>query len=285
MSHARRLLARALDASVVDFRCHAGVHGVGAEEPSATHQIVLVRRGVFRCFAGGDSVVADAHHVLFFNAGEGYRYAHPLPGGDDCTVIEVPALLARELVAVRDPRRADASSAPFPFGHYLGTRNVLRLHYELLAQLRRPGCELALEDLLAQLALAAVAAAYPRGAREAAAPPSPRVRRRHRELCEQVQLILNERLEAPPSLADLARTLGGSPFHLSRIFASTVGVSLRGYLGGLRTRVAAARLADGAADLTDLALDLGFGDHSHFTHAFHAAWGEPPSAFRARYRH
>lgn len=61
-----------------------------------------------------------------------------------------------------------------------------------------------------------------------------------------------------------------------------VGVSLRRYVQLLRARVAADRLAQGARDLTGLALDLGFSDHSHFTNTFRGEWGTPPSSFRTR---
>ena len=44
--------------------------------------------------------------------------------------------------------------------------------------------------------------------------------------------------------------------------------------------MAAHRLAAGAPDLTSLALDLGYADHSHFTNAFRQEWGVPPSRFR-----
>jgi AraC-like DNA-binding protein len=44
--------------------------------------------------------------------------------------------------------------------------------------------------------------------------------------------------------------------------------------------VAAHRLATGARDLTGLAFELGYADHSHFTNAFRQEWGVPPSRFR-----
>jgi AraC-like DNA-binding protein len=49
-----------------------------------------------------------------------------------------------------------------------------------------------------------------------------------------------------------------------------------------RLRVAAAleRLAGGAADLTDLALDLGYSSHSHFTASFRSEVGTTPSRAR-----
>jgi len=59
-----------------------------------------------------------------------------------------------------------------------------------------------------------------------------------------------------------------------------VGVPIRRYVTRVRARVAAERLAQGAGDLTALALDLGPADHSHFTNAFRQERGEPPSRFR-----
>jgi AraC-like DNA-binding protein len=43
-------------------------------------------------------------------------------------------------------------------------------------------------------------------------------------------------------------------------------------------------VAEGARDLTELALDLGYADHSHFTN-FRHDWGLPPSRFRALVGH
>jgi AraC family transcriptional regulator len=274
----RHLLLRSLGVSVLDFRCRAHAGPPGPEEPNETHGIVFVRKGVFRRTVGGQTLVADANHVLFFNAGEPYRYDHPLPGGDECTILVVDAYRALDLVAHHAPRDAERPERPFRHGHGLSSPRAVRLQYELLG-LARNASPLALEDAVVELADEAVGAAY----RIAAAP-----RRRpsgsapaHRDLVEAAKVAVNGRIESPPSLSELARTLGCSPFHLSRTFHRTAGLSLRSYLGRLRTRLAADRLAAGARDLTDLALHLGYADHSHFTNAFRREWGLPPSAFRA----
>ena len=44
------------------------------------------------------------------------------------------------------------------------------------------------------------------------------------------------------------------------------------------------RIADPALPLTELALDLGFASHSHFTDTFRRTFGRPPSAVRAAVR-
>ena len=109
-------------------------------------------------------------------------------------------------------------------------------------------------------------------------------RKTRRDRVEAVTLELNERLEDPPRLAELAALCGCSPFHLSRVFRVVMGVGLREYSRRLRARAAAERLARGASDLTRLGLALGYSDHSHFTNSFRREWGLPPSRFRARLR-
>ena len=128
--------------------------------------------------------------MLFYNAGgESYRYAHPLPGGDDSTVIDIPEELARELVAGADPRGVRRRSPPrSAFGHQVGSRAVLHLHYELLARLRQASSGLAAEDVLAQLATTAIAHAYSqRGLGTVSPRTSSRVLRSRRELCEEIR--------------------------------------------------------------------------------------------------
>ena len=275
----RRTLLSGLGVTVTEFRCAARVEPLGPEEPNPTHGIVLVRKGVFRRQAKDETVVADANQVLFFNAGEPYRYAHPVPGGDECTVLALDAHRAWELVERHAPRDAERPEMPFRIGGALASTIAARRHYEMLALLRRHGARLAVEDAVAALCDEAVAAAYRMrgvvGARE-----SPAARRRRRELVEAAKVVVNGRLESLPSLGQLARTLACSPFHLSRVFHLTAGLSLRAYALRLRARRAAERLSSGARDLTRLALELGYADHSHFTNAFRREWGVTPSRFR-----
>jgi AraC family transcriptional regulator len=277
----RDVLLESLGVSLQDFRCRAHVEPLGPEETHPTHGIVLVRKGVFGRAQNGQTLVADANHVLFFNAGEPYRYSHPLSGGDDCTVIAVDTHRAQELVAHHAPRHAGREERPFALSHGLSSPQAARLHYELLGLVRRDAPRLVLEDAVAELADEAVGATYrPREARSDGGASATAAGRRARDLVEAVKVAVNERCESPPSLTELARAHGCSPFHLSRTFRRAVGVSLRRYAGRLRTRLAAVRLAAGARDLTALALDLGYADHSHFTNAFRQEWGLPPSRFR-----
>jgi AraC-like DNA-binding protein len=195
--------------------------------------------------------------------------------------METPAAL--ELVARYSPRDAQDPTTPFPLGHGLATARLARLHYELLAVVRGAVTSLAAEDALSDFADAAVRTAYMSHSIAVPAPASGVVRR-HRDLVEATKVLLNQQVDCVPSLRALARHVGCSPFHLSRVFHDREGVTLRHYVGRLRAHLAADALARGTPDLTDLALRLGYTDHSHFTNAFRREWGCPPSRFRERYR-
>lgn len=99
------------------------------------------------------------------------------------------------------------------------------------------------------------------------------------------ELLIDQNLQDPPALADVAHALGTSPFHLSRIFHRESGLPMRRYLDRSRLRAALERLAGGEKDLTGLALDLGYADHSHFSNAFRREFGMSPSWFRRRAGH
>src|SRR5207245_11011107 len=77
-------------------------------------------------------------------------------------------------------------------------------------------------------------------------------------------------------LEAVASAAGLSPFHFLRIFASVLGVTPHQYLVRCRLRRAASLLAGDARSITDVALDVGFGDVSNFVRTFHRAAGVSP---------
>lgn len=104
--------------------------------------------------------------------------------------------------------------------------------------------------------------------------------RRQRRLVTRARIRLSERPGEPLSLAQLADELGCSRFHLCRVFRAATGETLHAYRTRCRLRMALDRLVGDYRSLTDLALELGFSSHSHFTAAFRRAYGAPPSRLR-----
>ena len=89
-----------------------------------------------------------------------------------------------------------------------------------------------------------------------------------------------ERSHEPIDLERVAGEAGVSPFHFLRVFADVLGVTPHQYLVRSRLRHAARLLADDGRAITDVALDVGFGDISNFACTFRRAAGVSPRDFR-----
>jgi AraC-like DNA-binding protein len=81
-------------------------------------------------------------------------------------------------------------------------------------------------------------------------------------------------------LVEIARTIGCSPYHLSRVFHEITGLTIPQYRKRLRIHDALRRLNDGEYDLAAIAVASGFADHSHMTRSIVAQYGDPPSRLR-----
>lgn len=84
----------------------------------------------------------------------------------------------------------------------------------------------------------------------------------------------------PWSVAALAREIGMSPEHFSRLFRRYEGRTPRRFI--VRTRIDAARslLSGSAHPVARIAEILGYGDVYHFSRQFHAETGVTPSVYR-----
>jgi AraC-like DNA-binding protein len=100
------------------------------------------------------------------------------------------------------------------------------------------------------------------------------------DLVEETKAVLARSFRQPLSLQEIADRLGFSVFHLCRLFRRGTGTTLHHYRNELRLRTALDEVADPRTDLSSLGLDLGYSSHSHFTAAFHRAFGTTPSALR-----
>jgi AraC-like DNA-binding protein len=99
------------------------------------------------------------------------------------------------------------------------------------------------------------------------------------KLVDLAKLVVSSDLGRRWTLAEIAAHIGISPVYLTHVFQQVEGVPLYRYQLRLRLARALDLLKD-YANVTDLAFDLGFSSHSHFSAAFKQAYGQTPSAFR-----
>src|SRR6202008_179850 len=87
---------------------------------------------------------------------------------------------------------------------------------------------------------------------------------------------LRAHLSEPLRIADLAAHCGFGMRRFHQLFIEAFGETPHRYLQRLRLDTALTLLADPRASLTDIALEVGFGDQSAFTHAFTRRFGLAP---------
>jgi AraC family transcriptional regulator len=255
--------------TIRDTLCRGSCSHQSAEECTATTQLVFPYRGVYVRHVGHNQVVAEANQVLFFNAAEGYRISHPVPGGDGSLTLVISEAQLHEIT----PPSSLEDGATLAF-----RQHRLRIDARaqaLVALLRHSLREKIAEPLEAEsLALTLVQRALgPRTTHTAGASAG------RQRLVDRVKLVLASDLTRRWTLAEIAAEVRGSPVYLTQVFQQVEGLPLYRYQ--LRLRLARALdLLGQYDDLTALGLDLGFSSHSHFSAAFRQAYGRSPSEFR-----
>jgi len=255
--------------SVRDVYCQGSCRHLSEEEWCTATHLVFPYRGVYVRHLGDDQAVAEANQVLFFNAAEGYRVSHPVPGGDASLTLDISEPLLREMAPATFLR--DGVALAFK-------QQRLRIDARtqaLVATLRHSLRERIAEPLEAEgLALTLVRRALgPRTTHVAGATIG------RRRLVDRAKLVVASDLARRWTLAEIASQVRCSPVYLTQVFQQVEGLPLYRYQLRLRLARALDLLAQ-YDDLTTLGLDLGFSSHSHFSAAFREAYGRSPSEFR-----
>jgi AraC family transcriptional regulator len=84
------------------------------------------------------------------------------------------------------------------------------------------------------------------------------------------------------SLDEIAAACHVSQFHLTRLFAATLGISLMRYARSRRLTIAAKQLICGADDILQVAQAAGYGSHEAFTRAFREQFQHTPEQVRTQ---
>jgi AraC family transcriptional regulator len=263
------LLLKSSTVCVRDVYCPGTCSGQSVEEYATATELVFPYRGTYVRHLGQNQAVAEANQVLFFNAAEGYRVSHPVPGGDASLSLAISPDFLLEVVPAG---LLNNQSAPAFWRQQLRIDARTQALVALLRHSLRQGIA---EPLEAEgLALTLVQRALgPRTTHPAGASVG------QQRLVDRVKLVISSNLARRWTLAEIAAEVRGSPVYLTQVFRQVEGMPLYRYQ--LRLRLARALdLLDRYDDLTALSLELGFSSHSHFSSAFRNAYGRTPSEFK-----
>ncbi|MFF3318867.1 helix-turn-helix domain-containing protein [Streptomyces sp. NPDC003035] len=239
--------------------------GPGYEE---RHTVVLTRSGGYLRRIAGEEFFVDPTGGYLTRPGDEHHVAHSVGPGDRSTEI----LIGEQLFADRFDGR--------PSDRRLSVTGTTDLHHRALLAAARRGAdpfELA-ERLHRLLDLVATSAGHWR-TDTTARPSTARV---HGDLVRDTCAALATGIPALRlSLEELARVVGVSPHHLSRVFRSVTGATLTRYRNELRVRGVLHAIEEGEGSLRTLSYAYGFADQAHLTRTCRSHTGQVPSAVRS----
>jgi AraC-like DNA-binding protein len=204
------------------------------------------------------ALVATPNHAVLYPPRLRFHRRDLTSEGDHCLFVVLGPGMCEQLGLRADPP-ADPALTP-----------TVWLAQRLLATyLRGPGHDAGLGELLARDVVEAALRPAPTAASRAGGGAVERTK----ELmaCSTGRLVPLERV---------AREAHYSRFHLLRAFHARTGYTLHQYHLHLRLRRSLEPLLAGTP-VAEIALELGFQGHSHFTARFRRAFGETPSTVRA----
>ncbi|MEO7674016.1 MAG: AraC family transcriptional regulator [Pyrinomonadaceae bacterium] len=267
---------------VRDYICRDTSCRKSAEEHSDVNSLTLVRHGAFSKHFGKVLATADVNQAMFFSKDSVYQVSHPVDHGDRGTSFTIGPAILNDIVRELDPGIDEHPETPFPFLTGPCEPGVFWRHRDFVRRLESAE---PLEPLWAdvtglQLVADVLEDAFERHGitrtRRAATTAD------HAERTEAAKTYLAANMAEGVTLDDVSAVVHASPFNFARIFQQQTGLPVHRYLTLLRLRASLELIAEPNADLTSVALDLGFSSHSHFTDVFRREFGETPSDFRKK---
>jgi len=273
------LIYRGDHVAVGAFRCPPEHPLFEDSGPIRDHCFVFPRTAVEIQHANLRPFQGDPTVITLYNPGQRYRRRVTSPEGDHCDYYAVSPQVTDEALRLYDPGAMDsvggfrATVVSSPASRYLQQREFFR-------RLLTEGVNDALMVEESVLTLLGDVLAY---GNETRAGKASEGSSRTTRLIEDARRLLATAFDRPLRLSVVARQLSCSPFHLCRVFRQGTGLTLHRYREQIRLR-RALHLIERRMDLTNVALDLGYSSHSHFTAAFRRTFGTTPKLVRALLR-
>ena len=234
----------------------AARHELPPSGVTTSRKLVVTYSGAFEFQVGRSVSWVDPSRLLFAQPNQEFVDHHVVPGVGHRSVILTPN---EDVLDELSPRISQL------FAERL---RACPLRVQMLAQmLMREDDALAAEELGLAILVAGLGEAR-------------RVSIHDPQCVREAKAVLHESNEPRVTLSEVAAKVGVTAIHLTQAFKRSEGIPLYRYQTQLRLGRALAELPE-REDITDLALELGYSSHSHFTAAFRSALGVTPSDYRS----
>lgn len=255
---------------VMDFRCSASPAERPFTEVHQGYSVSYVRKGSFGYRTRGESYELVAGSVLVGHPGDEFMCTHDHHVcGDECLSFHFSPRFVELVGGDRHHWRA-RGLPPLPELMVLG---------ELAQAVAGGHSDAGLDEVGLEFASRFIDVAT--GRKLAPQTASERDRRRAVEAAMWIAAHSQEDID----LDRVADEVALSPFHFLRVFSRVLGVTPHQYLVRSRLRHSARLLIESEQAVTDVALEVGYGDLSNFVRSFHRAAGMSPGTFRQSARH
>ncbi|MEM7332945.1 MAG: AraC family transcriptional regulator [Chloroflexota bacterium] len=260
------------------FNCHCSHNMFGGVHCFPGHHLIVFPRTTVKLtMQGKGAILGSLNSVIFYNHNTIYKRQQINDEWDLCDYFQFSHALLFEILSIYDPKALNRISKPFPFTHtYLTRLNYLRQRQLIQAIFKTSKSNKLQIDETAIFLLESLLhdSFTARGIKPIA---KKKTSKAHRQIAFDVQALLATRFDEQLSLKQIADELFVSPYHLSRVFRQQTGWTIHHFLEQIRLRHAYERLGDYKNNLIQLALEVGYSTHSHFSNAFHRNFGFAPS--------
>jgi AraC-like DNA-binding protein len=260
-----------------EYRCPVGHPQFAGGGPQRCPFIAFPRSSVRITRFGGRPIVYTPNTVSLHNIGDMYSREAVSADGERCDWIAVSPELLRDVAephgldALDERRLFGAAIVPSSPQLYAAQRAMFR---ELHADPHLP--LLAVEEHAIAILDAVCGAVSEAAGRRA---PKRRFAGRAPAIVDATQKLLAVEYRAALGVEEISARVHCSPGYLSRLFRRSTGFTLHEYQQQLRLRASLELLLDSRHGLSELAMQLGFANHSHFSSMFRREFGMTPTQF------
>lgn len=262
---------------VTRWWCRVPFEGRTEEHVRSHHSMIIVRQGSYLLESARGRGLIDSTSVGLYNPGEPFTGSHPNGCGDDGWAVLLTPDLVRPLLRRHRPWLADSAAPAFPSPAGCLSASTRLRHRLLMTRIEQGEDALSIGEAVQGLLAEMACSLFEPSRRPVAADPEDA---EPRPYVERAALYLARSFRQPVQLADVAQAAYTSTFHLCRLFKAQTGTTIHRYLTRLRLNAALDELAQPKNDIWQIARDVGFVAHSHFTAAFRREFGCTPSQAR-----